>query len=173
MRDYAQCIASTDASEIPLPPLRDINHEIPLRDPNKVIPWRPSRCPEALRELWAKKRDPYLKSGRWKMSSARNSPMLLLTKSGTGIRDIAPRLRCVFDLRERNANTVKLTSPLPDMEGILRRVAKKLYRLSLDGKDVYECIRVTPDHVERTAVTTPDGNMVSLVLQQGLPLTRR
>ena len=93
--------------------------------------------------------------------------MLLLTKPGTGIRDIPPRLRCVFDLRERNANTVKLTSPLPDMEGILRRVAKKAYRSALDGKDAYECIRVEPDHVPRTAMTTPDGNMVSLVLQQG------
>ncbi|THG93307.1 hypothetical protein EW026_g7894 [Hermanssonia centrifuga] len=53
------------------------------------------------------------------------------------------------------------------MEGILRRIAKKPYRSSLDGKDAYECIRIEPDHVERSAVTTPDGNMVSLVLQQG------
>ncbi len=63
----------------------------------------PSKCPEALRPLWAKKREAYLRSGRWKMSSARNTcPMLLLTKPGTGIRDIPPRLRTVFDLRERN-----------------------------------------------------------------------
>src|SRR5262249_17471590 len=68
---------------------------------------------------------------------------------------------------ERNANTVKVTSPLPDMDGILRRVARKPYRTSMDGKDAYECIRVKPEHVERTAMTTPDGNMVSLVLQQG------
>ena len=93
--------------------------------------------------------------------------MLLLTKPGTGIRGIAPRLRCVVDLRERNANTEKLTSPLPDMEGILRQIARKPYRSSMDGKDAYECIRVHEDHIERTAMTTPDGNMVSLVLQQG------
>lgn len=168
LHDYAAPIASTDASDTPLPPLRAINHQIPLKDSAKVYHWRPSRCPEALRELWTKKRDAYLKSGRWEMSNARNtSPMLLLTKPGTGIRDIPPRLRCVFDLRERNANTVKVTSPLPDMEGILRRIARKPFRSSLDGKDAYECIRVEPDHVERTAMTTPDGNMVSLVLQQG------
>lgn len=73
------------------------------------------------------------------MTSARNtSPMLLLTK------------------RERNANTVKMTSPLPDMEGILRRVSRKKYRTIIDGKDAYEHIRVVPEHVERTAMTDAD-----------------
>jgi len=37
----------------------------------------------------------------------------------------------------------------------------------MDGRDAYEQIRVEPSHVERTAVTTPDGNMVSQVLQIG------
>jgi len=37
----------------------------------------------------------------------------------------------------------------------------------LDLKSAYEQIRVVPEHVERTAVTTPDGNMVSLVVQLG------
>lgn len=62
---------------------------------------------------------------------------------------------------------MKVTSPLPDMERILRRIAHKSFRSLLDEKNAYECIRVHPDHVDRTAMTTPDGNMVSLVLQQG------
>ena len=53
------------------------------------------------------------------------------------------------------------------MEGILRRVARKLYRSIIDGQDAYEQIRAILEHVPRTAVTTPDGNMVSLVVQQG------
>jgi hypothetical protein len=53
------------------------------------------------------------------------------------------------------------------MEGILRRVARKKYRSLMDGQDAYEQIRVVPEHVQRTAMTTPDGNMVSHVLQQG------
>jgi len=56
---------------------------------------------------------------------------------------------------------------MPDMEGILRRVARKPYRSTIDGQDAYEQIRVIPEHVSRTAVTTPDRNMVSLVVQQG------
>jgi len=88
--------------------------------------------------------------------------MLLIPKPGT-----ATRLRVVVDLRERNKNTRKLSSPMPDMEGILRRVARKPYRSIIDGQDAYEQIRVVPEHVECTAVTTPDGNMVSHVIQQG------
>ena len=56
---------------------------------------------------------------------------------------------------------------MPDMEGILRRVARKPYRSIIDRQDAYEQIRVIPEHVDRTAVTTPDGNMVSHVVQQG------
>ena len=62
---------------------------------------------------------------------------------------------------------VKLTSLLPDMDAILCRIARKPYRTLIDGKDGYKQICVDPEHVSRTAMTTPDGNMVSLVLQQG------
>src|SRR5882762_9475545 len=50
---------------------------------------------------------------------------------------------------------------------MLRRTASKRFRSSLDLKNAYEQIRIVPEHVERSAVTTPDGNMVSLVSQQG------
>jgi len=163
--DYAAPLCKM-ANETELPPFRAVNHSIPLIDMDKVYPWRPSRCPEALRSQWAEKRDAYLRSGRWKITSARNTvPMLLIPKPRA--KGEAPTLRTVFDLRSRNDNTQKLTSPLPDPEGILRRAASHPYRSSMDGKDAYEQIRIVPEHVERTAVTTPDGNMVSLVLQQG------
>jgi hypothetical protein len=78
-----------------------------------------------------------------------------------------PTLRTVFDKREQNANTHKLASPLPDIEQILREVSRHKYRSLIDGKDAYEQIRVVPEHVSRTIFTTPDGTMVSLVMQQG------
>ena len=89
--------------------------------------------------------------------------MLLIPKPGTN----PPQLRTVVDLRERNKNTKKLTSPLPDMEGMLRHTASKPFRSLLDLKNTYEQIRIIPEHVERSSVTTPDRNMVSLVIQQG------
>ncbi|KAI9070208.1 hypothetical protein FKP32DRAFT_1541229, partial [Trametes sanguinea] len=84
LREYAASICK-EASDSPLPPLRAINHRIPLQDESKIYSWRPSKCPDAHRASWIEKRDAYLKSGRWKMTNARNtSPMLLLTKPGTG-----------------------------------------------------------------------------------------
>jgi hypothetical protein len=69
------------ASETALPPLRAINHTIPLIDPEKIYPWRPSRCPEALRPQWVEKRRAYLASGRWKITSEGNTvPMLFIRK---------------------------------------------------------------------------------------------
>jgi hypothetical protein len=161
--EYAKSICKT-ADETGLPPLQAMNHTIPLIDENKILPWRPSRCPEALRPQWDLKRNTYLKAGRWQITNAGNTaPMLLIPKFKTN----PPELRVVVDLRARNANTVKMTSPLPDMDGILRRVARCKFQLLIDGQDTYEQIRVVPEHVPRTAVSTPEGNMISLVLQQG------
>ena len=163
LRQYAEPLCK-EMEETDLPPLRSINHTIPLIDESKTYSWRPSRCPEAFRAQWAEKRDAYIKSGRWKITSAGNTvPMLLIPKPGTN----PPLLRTVVDLRERNRNTHKKTSPLPDMDGMLRRTASKPFRTSLDLKNAYEQIRIIPEHVDRSAVTTPDGNMVSLVAQQG------
>ena len=146
-----------------LPPFQAINHSIPLIDESKIYPWRPSHCPEALRPLWIEKKNTYLKSGRWEMTAAWNTcPMLLLPKPGS-----PPQLHVVVDLHEHNKNTQKLSSPMPDMDGILRCVARKKYRSIIDGEDAYEQICIVPEHILRLVVTTPDGNMVSLVVQQG------
>ena len=163
LRRYTEPLCK-EVSEMGLPPLRAINHTIPLIDEMKTYPWRPSRCPEAFRSQWAEKRNAYIKSGRWNITSAGNTvPMMFIPKPGTN----PPRLRVVVDLRERNKNTHKLTSPLPDMEGMLRHTAGKSYQTMLDLKDAYEQIRIVPEHIGRSAVTTPDGNMVRLVIQQG------
>ena len=58
----------TKASEMSLPPLQEINHEIPLIDLNWIYPWRPSRCPEVLRPQWIEKWHIYLNSGHWKVT---------------------------------------------------------------------------------------------------------
>jgi hypothetical protein len=99
----------------------------------------------------------YLESGRWQVTSAGNTvPMSLISKPGTD------QLRTAVDLRARNENTVKKTSPLPDMESILRRVSGRRYQSILDEQNAYGRIRVV---VPRTAMTTPDGNMVSNMIQ--------
>ncbi|KAG9221453.1 hypothetical protein CCMSSC00406_0010144 [Pleurotus cornucopiae] len=161
LREYTKPLCKT-MDQTDLPPLRAINHTIPLIDEKKVYKWRPSRCPEPLLEQWVEKRNAYLKSGRWQITTSGNAvPMLHIYKPGTKL------LRIVVDSRERNANTVKMSTPMPNIEVILRRIAAHLFRSSMDGKDAYEQIRIIAEHVARSAMTTPDGTMVSLVMQQG------
>ena len=74
----------------------------------------------------------------------------------------AQELRTVIDLRERNKNSIKMLSPLPDIEGVLHHVASKPFHSVLDLTAAYEQIRIMPEHVERSAVMTPDKNMVSI-----------
>jgi hypothetical protein len=80
LMDYAEPLCRM-ASETELPPYRTINHMIPLIDEHKIYPWHPSRCPEVFRTQWAEKRDSYLASGWWKITSSGNTvPMLLIPK---------------------------------------------------------------------------------------------
>ena len=135
-----------DTSMTALPPFRAVNHRIPLVDESKLYRFRPSRCPEAFRDQWRKKKDAYLNSGRWRTSTGHNAiPLLMIPKPST--TNGQPTLRMVFDKREQNSNTHKLASPLPDIKEILHEVSKHKYRSLIDGKDTYEQIRVIPEHV--------------------------
>ena len=155
-----------DTSRTALPPLRDVNHRIPLIDEKKIYHFRPSKCPDAFRDQWRNKKNAYLETGRWRTATGHNAiPLLMIPKPST--TNGQPSLRTVFDKREQNSNTHKLASPLPDIEEILREVSRHKYRSLIDGKDAYEQIRVIPEHVSRTIFTTPDGTMESLVMQQG------
>ena len=156
-----------DPSKTDLPPMRAVNHTIPLIDETKVNTYRPSKCPEAFRQQWQEKKDAYLSTGRWCVATGHNAIPLLMIPKAISQPGEKPRLRTVFDLREQNKNTRKLSSPLPDIEEILREVSRHKYRSLMDGTDAYEQIRIIPKHVPRTLFTTPDGTMESLVMQQG------
>jgi reverse transcriptase-like protein/aspartyl protease len=163
LRRYAEPLCK-DVAETDLPPLRAINHTILLIDEKKTYPWRASWCPEAFRAQCAERKHAYISSGRWTVTYASDTvPMLFIPKPGTN----PPELQTVVDLQERNGNTYKTTSPLPDVEGMLRHTASKPFRTALDLKSAYEQIRIVPEHVKRTAVMTPDGNVVSQIIQIG------
>lgn len=57
--DYAKDICK-EVIETPLPPLRMINHVIPLIDKDQVYAWCQSKCPEAMHPLWCAKWDNYI-----------------------------------------------------------------------------------------------------------------
>jgi Reverse transcriptase (RNA-dependent DNA polymerase) len=138
-----------------------------LIDENKIYSRHSSHCPEVFRGQWAEKHDAYLKSGRWQVTLAGNTvPVLLIPKPKKKPGE-PPELCMVIDLHERSSNTRKLTSPLSNIEGMLQHVASKPFQLALDLKATYKQIQIVLEHVFRSAVTMPDGNMVSLVMQMG------
>jgi hypothetical protein len=64
-----------------LPPLRDINHEIPLIDKKIQYNYHLPKCPEPLRKTLLEKINQYCDAGWWTYEPAKQAaPMLLLPK---------------------------------------------------------------------------------------------
>ncbi|KIJ28845.1 hypothetical protein M422DRAFT_189230 [Sphaerobolus stellatus SS14] len=56
-----------------LPPFREVNHEIKLIDPTKVIRYRTPRCPETLKEQLIDKINQYVTAGWWRQTSTQQA----------------------------------------------------------------------------------------------------
>jgi hypothetical protein len=144
-----------------LPPFREVNHEIHLVDENKRYTYHLPRCPTSLRGEFYEKLNRYVDAGWWEAKSCdQAAPMMCLPKKDG-------RLRTVVDARQRNDNTVKDVTPLPDQDVIREDVARGKIRSKIDLSDAYEQVRVRPQDVHKTAFATIAGTMVSNVVQIG------
>ncbi|KAL1947388.1 hypothetical protein VTO73DRAFT_14349 [Trametes versicolor] len=144
-----------------LPPLRAVNHTIPLVDPKKRYHYHLPRCPEVLRPQVNDKIQHYTRAGWWEPHPADQAAPLLCVYKKDG------RLRTVVDLRQHNENTVRDVTPFPDQDQIRNDVAHAPFRSKLDMSDAYEQIRIVADDVGKTAFATIFGTLLSHVMQQG------
>jgi len=95
-----------------LPPIREVNHEINLIDPAMRYKYHLPRCPTTLREEFHKKLNRYINAGWWKpQTTTQAAPLMCILKKDR-------RLRTIIDARQRNDNTIKDVTPLPDQEVI-------------------------------------------------------
>ena len=155
--EYADPLCK-DASETELLPLRVINHTIPLIDENKLYSWHPLWCPEALRSWWVEKKNAYLKTGHWEITNASNTiPMLLVIKPRKPGDPLCWGLCMTYALGM--TTLIKWHHPSQILKGSSGSM--------MDGKDTYEQIHIVPEDVHHTTTTTPDGSMISHVIQQG------
>ena len=146
-----------------LPPLRAVNHSIPLINPDAQYASRPPRCSAALFPQLREKTQRYVDAGWWKPAHGRNAvPLLSIPKISAELK-----LRTVIDARERNANTIIDSTPLPNQDLIRESVATHKYVSVIDMTDAYEQMRVVPEDVPKTLFSSPLGTYVSTVLQQG------
>ncbi|KIK14683.1 hypothetical protein PISMIDRAFT_17126 [Pisolithus microcarpus 441] len=144
-----------------MPPLREVNHRIPLIDEGMHYTYHLPRCPDSLKPQLAEKIQLYMKAGWWERASvSQAAPMLCIPKKNG-------KLRTVVDCRKRNDNTVKDVTPFPDQDQIRMDVAQAKYRSKIDLSNAYEQVRIDPDDVLKTAFSTVFGTFLSHVMQQG------
>ena len=77
------------------------------------------------------------------------------------------KLRTVVDERQRNDNTIKDVTPLPDQDVIRLDVARAKIHSKIDLSDAYEQVHIVPSDIYKTAFATIYGMFVSNVMQQG------
>jgi hypothetical protein len=148
-------------AETSLPLLREINHEIPLINPNLRINHRVPKCPEPLGDKLKEKVDRYLNAGVWVRTSLPSQTLMMVVFKKSGA------IRTVIDGRLRNDNTVTDIMPMPDQETIRSDLARARFCSKIDLSDAYEQIRIRPKHEAHTVFATIYGNMISRVMQQG------
>jgi hypothetical protein len=158
---YNEFVDILEGTKEELLPLREVNHEINLMDPNKKHTYRLLRCPTAMRDEFHTKLNRYINAGWWEPRTASQAAPLMCLHKKDG------RLRTVIDARQRNENMVKDVTPLPDQETIREDVARAPIRSKIDLADAYEQVRVRPTDVDKTTFTTIAGTFVSHVVQQG------
>ncbi|OBZ76509.1 Transposon Ty3-G Gag-Pol polyprotein [Grifola frondosa] len=103
-----------------LPPFREINHQIPLIDPDKQYRYHLPRCPDAKKPELLEKIARYTK--------------LVAKKNG--------KLRTVVDTQD--------VMPFPDQDQIRMDVARAKYRSKIDLSDAYEQIRIIAEDYDIT-----------------------
>ncbi|KAF8222590.1 hypothetical protein L208DRAFT_1321686 [Tricholoma matsutake] len=115
-----------------LPPLRDINHHIPLVDEKKKYNYYLPKCPDSMRKPLTKKIARYCKAGWWRPACMEQAAPMLVAPKKSG------KLCTVINAVKHNANMVKDVTPFPDQDLICLDVARAKYRLKIDLSDAYE-----------------------------------
>ena len=144
-----------------LPPLREINHRIPLIDDGKRYYYHLPRCPDAMKPQLMEKLRQYVGAGWWIPKAVPQAAPLLCIPKKSG------KLRTVVDCRQRNDNTVKDVTPFPDQDQIRMDVARARFRSKIDLSNAYEQVRIEPEDVHKTGFATVFGTHESNVMQQG------
>jgi hypothetical protein len=95
-----------------LPPLREINHRIPIIDEGKRYYYHLPCCPDAIKPQLMEKLRQYSDAGWWTPKAVSQAASLICIPKKMG------KLRTVVDCCQQNNNTIKDVTPLPDQDQI-------------------------------------------------------
>jgi hypothetical protein len=145
-----------------LPPHRDCDHHIPLKEgakPPNIRPYRMSHSQKNSVELLIK--EMLQKSEIRPSTSPYSSPIILVRK-----KDKSWRL-CV-DFRGLNDMTVKNKFPIPVIEDLLDELNGATIFSKFDLRSGYHQIRMRPEDIPKTGFSTHCGQYEYLVMPFGL-----
>lgn len=145
-----------------LPPKRTYDHRIDLY-PDATPVYKPTyrMSPAELEEL-KKQLDELLEHGLIQPSKSPYGAPVLFVKKKDGTR------RMCVDYRQLNEQTIKNVYALPRCDELFDQLIGAKIFTSLDLRSGYHQIRISPEHIERTAFNTRYGHYEFLVLPFGL-----
>ncbi|KAF8224653.1 hypothetical protein L208DRAFT_1145604, partial [Tricholoma matsutake] len=103
------------------PPMREINHQIPLVDEKRRYNYHLPKCLDSMRQPLADKIERCCWAGWWRPARTEQAALMLVVPKKNG--DICT----VVNVKKRNDNTVKNVMPFPDQDLIRLDIARAKY----------------------------------------------
>jgi len=127
-----------------LPPLWEVNHQIPIINKSKRYKYHASRCPDSLKNELSEKIKCYTCTEWWEPTQVEQAALMLC------IRKKNNTLRTVIDGQQHNDNMIKDITPLLDQDIIHLDIARVKIHSKIDLLDVYKQICIIPEDVHKT-----------------------
>lgn len=153
-----------DVFETPtrLPPEREFDHAIPLKQGSEPPNLRPYRVPHQQKEEMEQQIKKLLEASIIRPSDSPYAAPALLVKKKDGT------WRLCTDFRKLNDQTTKNKFPIPIIEDLLDELHGASFFTKLDLRSGYYQIRMRNEDIHKTAFTTYLGHFEYLVMPFGL-----